>query len=175
MKVFATNSFSADLALKQLPQHTTTADCMMHAAAYAKAHTVLGSCFDSTAVHVCQCTSTGVQCKLLPQTVTLLYSNCHSCLQLLTAGCMLQHMPKLTKCWEAVRLLQLRMYANAAALQCNENYCHKNFSADLVLKQLPQLSATADGMMLQHMPRPTQCWEAVLILQLYMCANAPAL
>jgi len=51
----------------------------------------------------------------------------------------------------------------------------KNFSADLILKQLPQLSATADGMMLQHMPRPTQCWEAVLILQLYMCANAPAL
>ncbi len=68
---------------------TATAECNCwwdDAAAYAKAHTVLGSCSDSTAVHVCQCTSTVVQCKLLPQTGTLLYSNRHSWLHIAPAS-----------------------------------------------------------------------------------------
>ncbi len=43
----------------------------------------------------------------------------------------------------------------------------------LILQQLPQLTGTADCRM-QHMPSLTQCWKAVLILLLCMCAYAPA-
>ena len=50
----------SDLTLQQLAQHTATADSMMHAAPYAKAHTVHGSYCDATPVHVYQCTTIAV-------------------------------------------------------------------------------------------------------------------